>query len=73
MIYSDVCLEAEASPRGSLVSAKVLPRLDVLMPRLGLASVSMLSYVMISLFITFIHSSLVYMCLRPLRQNFIYV
>jgi len=37
-------LEAEASPRGSLEAAKVLPRprLDVLMPRLGLASVSML-------------------------------
>ena len=41
---SDVCLEAEASPRGSLEAAKVLPRprLDVLMPRLGLASVSSL-------------------------------
>jgi len=53
-------------------AAKVLPRLEVLMPRLGLASVLMLSYATISLFMTFIHSSLVYMCLRPLRQNFIY-
>jgi len=35
---SDVCLEEEASPRFSLEAAKVLPRprLDVLMPRLGL-------------------------------------
>jgi len=31
---SDVCLEAEVSPRGSKSAA--LPRLDVLMPRLGL-------------------------------------
>jgi len=37
---SDVCLEAEASPRGSLEAENLLsrPRLDVLMPRLGLAS-----------------------------------
>jgi len=51
------------------------PRLDVLMPRLGLASVSMLTskLVTISLFITFIHLSFVFMCLRLLRQNFIYV
>ena len=48
-LFSDVCLEAEVSSRGSLEAAKVLsrPRLDVLMPRssLGLvviASVSML-------------------------------
>jgi len=42
---SDVCLEAEASPPGSLEAAKVLSRrrLDVLMLRLGLASVSMLT------------------------------
>jgi len=65
VIDSDVCLEAEASPRGSLEAAKVLPRPrpDVFMPRLGLASVSMLwslSYVTISLFITFIHSSFVH-------------
>jgi len=45
-----------------LEAAKVLsrPRLDVLMPRLGVASVSVLwplSYDTISLFITFIHSS----------------
>jgi len=44
-MFSDVCLEAEASPRGSLEPAKVLPRprLKILMPRLGLdvmASVS---------------------------------
>jgi len=41
-----------------------------------LALVSMLwplSYVTISLFITYIHSSFVYRCLRPLKQNFIYV
>ena len=39
-IPSDVCLEAEASPRGSLEAENLLPRprLDVLMPRLGLAS-----------------------------------
>jgi len=75
---SDVCLEAEASPRCSLEAAKALPwpRLDVLMPRLGLASVWMLSplsYVTISSFITFIHPSFVHMCLRPFRQNFIYM
>jgi len=37
---SDVCLEAEASPRCSLEAEDLLPRprLDVLMPRLGLAS-----------------------------------
>jgi len=37
---SDVCLEAEASLRGSLEAENLLPRprLDVLMPRLGLAS-----------------------------------
>jgi len=41
---SDVMLEAEASPPGSLEAPKVLPRprLDVLIPRLGLAWVSML-------------------------------
>ena len=37
---SDVCLEAEASPRGSLEAENLLPRprLDVLLPWLGLAS-----------------------------------
>jgi len=37
---SDVCLETEASPRGSLEAEHLLPRacLDVLMPHLGLAS-----------------------------------
>jgi len=37
---SDVSLEAEASPRGSFEAENLLPRprLDVLMPRLGLAS-----------------------------------
>jgi len=61
--------EAEASPQDSLEAATVLPwpRLDVLMPRHGLASVSMLwplSYVTLSLFITFIHSSFVYVCFQ---------
>jgi len=42
MSGSDVCLEAEVSPRGSLEAAKVMHRLDVLIPRLGLASVLML-------------------------------
>jgi len=44
VVNIDVCLEAEGSPRGSLESAIVLPRLclDVLMPQLGLAWVSML-------------------------------
>jgi len=39
-LTSDVCLEAEASPRGSLEVENLLPwpRLNVLMPRLGLAS-----------------------------------
>ena len=37
-IFSDACLEAEVSPRGSLEAAKVLPwpPLQVLMPHLGL-------------------------------------
>jgi len=37
-ISSDACLEAEASSRGSLEASKVLhrPRIDDLMPRLGL-------------------------------------
>ena len=44
IIIGDVRLEAEVLPRGSLEAAKVLPRprLDVLMPRLGLASASWL-------------------------------
>jgi len=38
VVANDVCLKAEASPRGSLEAAKVLPwlRLDVLMPCLDL-------------------------------------
>ena len=38
-VTSDVCLEAEALPRGSLEAENLLPRprLDVLMPRLSLA------------------------------------
>jgi len=51
------------------------PRLDILVPRLGLnAMTSNLRYdLTTSLFIKFIQSSFVDMCLRPLSQNFIYV
>jgi len=72
ILRSDICLEAEASPRGSKSAASATkvqprPRLNVLMPRLGLnvmASVSFLLTYTISLFISFIYSSLIYMCLR---------
>jgi len=70
LLISAVMHFSRQKPR--LEAAKVMPRprLDVFMPHLGLVSVSILSYVTISLFITFIHSSFVYMCLRPLRQAF---
>jgi len=73
-IGSDACLEAEASPRGSKSLGLASTFFDA-SPRscLGFNVMISISYVTISLFTTFIHSSIVYMCLRPLRQNFIYV
>jgi len=71
-IISDVCLEAEPQkPRLELAKELPRPHLNVLMPRLG--QLWPLSYVTLSLFITFNHLSFVCMCLRPLRQNFIYI
>jgi len=85
LVFSTGKLQCCMSPDRSLASRQqkcclgfllYLLRLNALMLRLGLASVSILwplSYVTISICITFTQPSFAYMCLRPLGQNFIYI